>query len=121
MVYCTKCGTLNADDAKVCVQCGASLYGAREESSPNWRHRYMRHEEDYRYWRRRGAIATLILGLIIIFIGFSLPVGSGLLYADTLVADYPNSPWHLHPCAWYYEDPQIQAISSFFFVKTIEH
>jgi uncharacterized membrane protein YvbJ len=70
MVYCTKCGTLNADDATVCVQCGASLYGAKEESSPYWRHRYMRHEEDYRYWRRRGAIATLILGLIIIFIGF---------------------------------------------------
>ena len=70
MVYCTKCGTLNADDATVCAKCGAPLHGAKEESSPYWRHRYMRHEEDYRYWRRRGAIATLILGLIIIFIGF---------------------------------------------------
>jgi uncharacterized membrane protein YvbJ len=70
MVYCTECGTLNADDAKVCVQCGASRYGAKEESSPYWRHRYMRHEEDYRYRRRRGAIATLLLGLIILFIGF---------------------------------------------------
>ena len=70
MVYCTKCGTLNADDATVCAKCGAPLHGAKEESSPYWRHRYMRHEEDCRYWRRRGAIATLILGLIIIFIGF---------------------------------------------------
>ncbi|HLE75311.1 MAG TPA: zinc-ribbon domain-containing protein [Candidatus Bathyarchaeia archaeon] len=71
MVYCTKCGALNADDAKVCVQCGAPLYGAKEESSPYWRHRHMRYEgEYYGYYRRRGAIATMILGLIIIFIGF---------------------------------------------------
>jgi uncharacterized membrane protein YvbJ len=51
MVYCTKCGTLNADDATVCVQCGASLYSAKEESNPTERHRRMRYEEDYRYWR----------------------------------------------------------------------
>ena len=25
MVYCTKCGTKNPDDATVCTQCGASL------------------------------------------------------------------------------------------------
>jgi len=25
MVYCTKCGTKNKDDARVCVQCGAPL------------------------------------------------------------------------------------------------
>ena len=25
MVYCTKCGTKNEDDARVCVQCGAPL------------------------------------------------------------------------------------------------
>jgi hypothetical protein len=30
----------------------------------------MRYGEDYRYWRRRGVLATLILGLTIIFIGF---------------------------------------------------
>lgn len=56
------------DDATVCVQCGAPLYGAKEESSPYWRHRHMRYEGEY--YRRRGALATLILGLIIIFIGF---------------------------------------------------
>ena len=70
MVYCTKCGTLNADDATVCVQCGAPLHGAEDESGPYWRHRRMRYEEDYRYWRRRGALATLILGLIVVSIGF---------------------------------------------------
>jgi len=85
MVYCTKCGTLNADDAKVCVQCGAPLYGAKEESSPYWRHRHMRHEgEHYGYYRRRGALATLILGLIIIFIGF--------LYLVSVLYDV-SIPW----------------------------
>jgi hypothetical protein len=68
MVYCTKCGTLNANDAKVCVQCGAPLYGAKEESSPYWRHRRY-YGEHYGYYRRRGAFGALISGLIIIFIG----------------------------------------------------
>ena len=31
MVYCTKCGTKNADDATMCVNCGASLYGTSAE------------------------------------------------------------------------------------------
>jgi len=33
MVYCTKCGTKNPDDAKTCSQCGAPLYslGEREQ------------------------------------------------------------------------------------------
>jgi uncharacterized membrane protein YvbJ len=72
MVYCTKCGTLNADDATVCAKCGAPLHGGKEESSPYWRHRHMRHEEDYRYWRRRGALTSLIFGVVIILIGLSL-------------------------------------------------
>src|SRR3972149_2563778 len=103
MVYCTKCGALNADDAKVCVQCGAPLYGAKEESSPYWRHRHMRYEgEYYGYYRRRGAIATMILGLIIIFIGF--------LYLLSVLYDV-SIPWRFHPCARYRKEPQVQAIS----------
>jgi uncharacterized membrane protein YvbJ len=30
MVYCTKCGTKNPDDAKNCTQCGAPLYAVGE-------------------------------------------------------------------------------------------
>jgi uncharacterized membrane protein YvbJ len=30
MVYCTKCGTKNPDDADHCTQCGASLYAVGE-------------------------------------------------------------------------------------------
>jgi len=71
MVYCTKCGTNNADDAKVCVNCGTPLYGTSEESRPYWRHR--RYEgEYYGFHRRSGAIAGMVIGLIIILVGLSL-------------------------------------------------
>ena len=33
MVYCTKCGTKNEDEAKVCVNCGATLVTG---GSTNW-------------------------------------------------------------------------------------
>jgi uncharacterized membrane protein YvbJ len=70
MVYCSKCGTKNADDAKVCVNCGALLSGASEEGRPYWRSR--RYEgEYYGFHRRSGAIAGIIIGIIIILIGFS--------------------------------------------------
>jgi len=71
VVYCSKCGTLNSDDASVCSNCGAPLHGARVESSPYTRHR--RWEEEYRdYPRRSGAFAALAMGLIIILAGFSI-------------------------------------------------
>ena len=73
MVYCTKCGTNNADGAKVCVNCGAPLYGASEESRPYWRHR--RYESEYYgFHRRSGAIAGIAIGLIIVLVGLSLLV-----------------------------------------------
>jgi hypothetical protein len=72
MVYCTKCGTNNVDGASVCVNCGAPLYGTAEERPYR---RYGRHEGEYYYYRRHGgALAGIILGLIIILIGFSFLV-----------------------------------------------
>jgi uncharacterized membrane protein YidH (DUF202 family) len=32
----------------------------------------MRHEEDYGYWRRRGALTSLVFGFVITIIGLSL-------------------------------------------------
>jgi hypothetical protein len=72
MVYCTKCGTNNVDDATVCVHCGAPLYGASGEGRPYWRHGW--YEREYGFHRRSGAIAGIVIGLIIIFAGFSLLV-----------------------------------------------
>jgi len=65
MVYCTKCGAKNADDAKVCSQCGASLYPIRGE-----RERYYRRYEDECFGiPRGGAIVGLAIGLIIVLAG----------------------------------------------------
>ena len=71
MVYCSKCGTLNADDAQVCTNCGAALYGARAESQPYTR-RWRWEEEYHGYHRRNGGIAVLVIGLIIVLVGFSV-------------------------------------------------
>jgi len=70
MVYCTKCGTQNADDAAMCVNCGTPLHGASAEERPYSRHRRYR-DEYYGYHRRGGAIGGIVIGLIIVLLGFS--------------------------------------------------
>jgi len=74
MVYCTKCGTKNEDDAKVCVSCGAVLEtgarvsrrGEREECfGPS------RGEEECFGIPRGSKIVGLIIGLIIVLFGIS--------------------------------------------------
>ena len=70
MVYCSKCGTQNADDARMCVNCGSPLYGAAAENRPYWSHRHHDYES-YGYHRRNGARGALIAGLILVFLGFS--------------------------------------------------
>jgi hypothetical protein len=75
MVYCTKCGTNNAEGATVCVNCGAPLYGTNAKGKSYWGHRRYEGEyhgfHSYDFHRRSGALATLIIGIIIVFIGFS--------------------------------------------------
>ena len=70
MVYCTKCGTNNAESATVCVNCGAPLYGTSDEGKSYWGHRQYAGEY-YGFYRRSGARATLIIGIAIVFVGFS--------------------------------------------------
>jgi hypothetical protein len=68
MVYCTKCGTLNANDATVCSNCGAPLQTARAEAGPyktGWRW-----EGEYYRYRRRGLYPLVFIGSIIAIIGF---------------------------------------------------
>jgi len=67
MVYCTKCGTKNEEDAAVCVKCGASL-----AAYPPWRRaRRPRPEEECFGLPHGGAIAGLVIGIIIILVGLS--------------------------------------------------
>jgi len=67
MVYCTKCGTKNTDDAVVCAQCGASL----ETVTYVPRKYEHRREEECFGLPKGGAIAGIIIGLIIILAGLS--------------------------------------------------
>jgi hypothetical protein len=84
MVYCTKCGTNNTDAATVCVQCGAPLYGASGEAKTYRRH--VRYEREYGSHMGSGALTGIIIGLIIIFAGFSL------LVAELYGIDIPWGP-----------------------------
>jgi hypothetical protein len=72
LVYCTKCGTKNEDDATVCINCGALLHGGGAEDRYYWRYRRRYDRDYYRYHRRGGAIGALVFGLIIVIIGFVL-------------------------------------------------
>jgi len=79
MVYCTKCGTKNEDDAKFCVNCGASLYPEKTEKKreehvcfgPSEKHV----EEECFGLPYGGAIAGIIIGAFIILIGLAMALG----------------------------------------------
>jgi uncharacterized membrane protein YvbJ len=79
MVYCTKCGAKNPDDAKTCIQCGASLYavgeterrrvedecgGSRRSGEP-----YRRMEYECFGIPRGGAVVGIAIGVIILLAG----------------------------------------------------
>lgn len=66
MVYCTKCGTKNEDEAEARIKCGASI-GTR----PAWRHERRRAEEECFGLPHGGAIVGLIIGVMIIIAGIS--------------------------------------------------
>lgn len=81
MVYCVKCGTKNADDAKECTKCGAAL-----QASPSERRR--RSDNDcFGSSERRdvesqcfglphgGAIVGIVFGVLIVIIGLAILSG----------------------------------------------
>jgi len=69
MVYCTKCGAENKEDASVCEKCGASL-------NPAPYRRYQRYRyEDNVCFGGQSHIWGIIIGLFIIMIGASSLIG----------------------------------------------
>ena len=63
MVYCTKCGTENPDDAEVCKNCGASLTTTTYRPS--------RRDHRVRHYRRNRTVWPLIIGAFLILLGVS--------------------------------------------------
>ncbi|MEA2090357.1 MAG: zinc-ribbon domain-containing protein [Thermoproteota archaeon] len=77
MVYCTKCGTQNEDDAEYCVKCGAPLYTPKRVAKEHREYtcfgpRERRVEEECFGLPYGGAIAGLIFGVIIILVGVAI-------------------------------------------------
>ena len=79
MVYCTKCGAENSDDAKTCSHCGASLYAVGEteqERVGNECGGSRRRGEPYRRMENEcfgipggGAVVGVAIGVIILLAG----------------------------------------------------
>jgi hypothetical protein len=70
MVYCTKCGTKNEDDAVVCVKCKEPLVGHQTV-----RRERRRKENECFGLPHGGSIGGLVLGLIIILWGVTAVLG----------------------------------------------
>jgi len=65
MVYCTKCGTKNPDDATTCSNCGAPLNPTREER----RSHYRRYEQECFGIPYGRTVVGMAIGLIILLAG----------------------------------------------------
>ena len=72
MVYCSKCGTQNSDDAKICSNCGAPLYTVGERYPGSEREHYRKVEGECFGLPNGGMIAALVFGTIIILVGLGL-------------------------------------------------
>ncbi len=88
MVYCSKCGTQNPDDAKVCSNCGAPLYTVGQKYPGSEQEHYRRVEGECFGLPNGGMIAGVIFGLIIIFLGVGL-----YLQASGVVGNFWNLFW----------------------------
>jgi len=79
MVYCTKCGTKNEDEAKFCVNCGAPLYPKMAEKKREERVCFGPSErgveEECFGLPHGGAIAGIVIGAFIILIGLAMALG----------------------------------------------
>ena len=78
MVTCPKCGTKNLDDAKFCVNCGADLLstgGERRRGGDGCFGRQDRREDECFGLPNGGAIAGLVIGIIIIVFGLGNLLG----------------------------------------------
>ncbi len=87
MVYCTKCGTKNEEDVEYCIKCGANLEVSREKRferrAKEWGEEFGRRAEEWgeQFGRRAeeqcfglphgGAIAGVLIGIIVIIVGLS--------------------------------------------------
>ena len=72
MVYCSKCGTQNPDNATTCSNCGAPLYTVGQQYPGSEREHYRRVEGECFGLPNGGMIVSLVVGIIIILLGIGV-------------------------------------------------
>lgn len=90
LVYCSKCGTQNPDDARVCSNCGAPLYTVGQPYRGSDQEHYRRVQGECFGLPNGGAIAGLVFGVIIILLGVGL-----FLQASGYIENFWNIFWPL--------------------------
>jgi Zn ribbon nucleic-acid-binding protein len=101
MVYCSKCGTQNEDNAKYCVKCGSQLKISEEKSiekrieegaeefgkrAEAWGQNFgKRTEQECFGLPHGGTIFGLIIGLIIILVGVTSLAGVDIEFWPLIV------------------------------------
>jgi fumarate reductase subunit D len=76
MVYCSRCGTQNADTNTNCTNCGAPLYTVGQRYPGSDREHYRKVENECFGLPNGGMIAAIIFGIIIVLVGLSLLLGA---------------------------------------------
>jgi tetrahydromethanopterin S-methyltransferase subunit E len=90
MVYCSRCGTQNPDDAKNCSNCGAPLYTVGQQYPGSEREHYKRMENECFGLPNGGMIVGVIFGIIILFAGVGL-----FLESSGIVVSFWSYLWPL--------------------------
>jgi uncharacterized membrane protein YvbJ len=72
VVYCSRCGTQNPDDAQVCSNCGAPLYKVGQQYPGSDREHYHRMERECFGLPNGGLIVGVVIGIIVILLGIGL-------------------------------------------------
>jgi len=72
LVYCTKCGARNEENATICINCKAVLKTPNSEKESEVKPVCCDSVYGYRRWG--GALIGVLIGIIVILIGFSLMV-----------------------------------------------
>jgi hypothetical protein len=88
LVYCSKCGTQNPDNAKNCSNCGAPLYSVGQPYPGSDQEHYKRVEGECFGLPNGGMIAGVVFGLIVIILGLGL-----FLQASGYIGDFWNIFW----------------------------
>lgn len=80
MVYCTKCGLNNSEDANFCVKCGVKINVSPKESwegrIEDWGEKFGRRVEKECFGLpNRSTLIGLFIGIFIILVGISILIG----------------------------------------------